>query len=137
VNPNPNKEPKMAEQLNLVLAPPSPNPGAPELSAWLRGKPPFVGWWDTRVILTKGVSLRVPLIERRWWSTAGWSAPVMHPEDEAAAHLAKHCLSSASWSLLEYRGLLSPAPEGYDWALDEHHRSNMAAASRARVQLLE
>ena len=124
----------MDQQLRLPLETGEPFPNG--LSAWLRGKPPFIGWWDTRVIVQMPFApRRVPLIERRWWSPAGWSVPVMCPDDEIAAHLAKHCLSSAMWSLIEYRGLASPPKEGYSWALDAHHRSNLATVSRARVPL--
>ena len=105
------------------------------LTGWLRGQPPFIGWWDTRVILTKQQSQRVPLIQRRWWSAVGWSAPVMAPDDEAACLLAKNCPGSVSWALIEYRGLAEPPKDGYPWALDAHHRSNLATASRARVPL--
>lgn len=125
----------MAEQLKLKLDPPEPFPNG--LSGWLRGRPPFIGWWDTRLILEKNaVRLhRVPLIDRRWWSAVGWSQPVMFPEDEVAALLAKNCPAAVSWSMIEFRGLAEPPKEGYPWALDDHHRSNMAVASRARTPL--
>lgn len=123
------------QQLKLTLEPGEPFPNG--LSGWLQGKPPFIGWWDTRLIVARPFAPhRVPLIQRRWWSAVGWSVPVMYPDDEIAAALAQNCPGSVAWALIEYRGLANPPAEGYPWALDDHHRSNMAAASRARVPLV-
>lgn len=126
----------MDQQLRLPLESGEPFPNG--LSGWLRGKPPFIGWWDTRLILEKNATRcgRTPLIQRRWWSAVGWSVPVMVGDDEQTTERAKNCPGSVSWALIEYRGLGIPPKEGYPWALDEHHRSNLAAASRARIALV-
>lgn len=120
----------MDQQLRLPLETGEPFPNG--LSAWLRGKPPFIGWWDTRIVMAGD---RVPLIQRRWWSAVGWSMPVMLGDDDETCARAQACPGACSWSLIEFRGLGEPPKEGYPWALDDHHRSNLAAASRARIPL--
>lgn len=125
----------MDQQLRLPLETGEPFPNG--LSAWLRGRPPFIGWWDTRPIFTGHLQIvqRRRLIERRWWGAAGWSLPVMVGDPDEACACAQACPSSVSWSLIEFRGLTDPPKDGYPWALDDHHRSNLAAASRARIPL--
>lgn len=121
----------MDQQLQLPLESGGPFPNG--LSDWRHGKPPFVGWWETRPLV---MSDRRPLIMRRWWNGTGWSQPVMIGDDDVAAEQARARPGSVAWALIAYRGLADPPKEGYAWALDEHHRSNMAVASRTRVPLV-
>ena len=110
---------------------------AREVTPWQEGRPPFVGWWETHLWSASSTSARTPLVQRRWWNGKTWSLPVDPWASDADTLLAKHSDSNVPVFMLLWRGLIAPAPEGYTWPLDAHHRSALAAASRPRTLLTE
>jgi hypothetical protein len=77
--------------------------GAPKLSGWLDGKPPFVGLWQTRQ-----ANDPEGFYDWSWWNGSFWCEPRL--SRESAVSCGKTGLKARE-QRLQYRGHAQPSKE--------------------------
>lgn len=121
----------MKEQLTIWDYPNAPDFTKASRTPWFNAAtnpPPFMGWWECRVITPEGSNPRVQLDfeTRRWWDGFCFSSaamPGIDTHEEAVA--ASRILAKIPVEQIEYRGLPEPHPEGYTYHLDVNTRAGL------------